>query len=48
MNEQQTKQTEQTEQPEEQQSVLPQGLELPSTYRLDGSPREWGDYGDDD
>lgn len=24
------------------------GLELPSTYHPNGSPREWGDYGDDD
>lgn len=29
-------------------SPSPKGLELPSTYHPNGSPREWGDYGDDD
>ena len=31
-----------------QSKTSPQGLELPSAYRPDGSPREWGDYGDND
>ena len=33
---------------EELTSPSPKGLELPSTYHPNGSPREWGDYGDDD